>query len=175
MQRRSLLRLGLFASVTLGAAGAGVALWTPGWRRGGGFSSSAQALWQAVALAVLDGLLPADRAARAQALAGHQQRLQAWVAGLPPATRTELSRLLALLTLAPTRLALTGLRRDWPEAEVGDVQAALQAMRLSDNSARQQIYHALRDLTQAAYCAGPDSWPALGYPGPTPLTGSAAP
>lgn len=173
MQRRSLLRLGLLASVTLGMAGAGVALWTPGWRQGG-FSASARALWRAVAQAVLADLLPTEAAAREAALEQHLERLQATVAGLPPATRRELSQLLALLDLAPSRLALTGLRHAWATAGLDEVQAALQAMRLSDNSARQQIYHALRDLTQAAYFAGPATWGALGYPGPAPLTGAAA-
>ena len=46
----------------------------------------------------------------------HLERLQATVAGLPPATRNELSQLLALLDLAPSRLALTGLRQGWAAA-----------------------------------------------------------
>jgi len=174
MQRRSLLRLGLLASVALGAAGAGVALWTPGWRQDR-FSTSARALWRAVAQAVLADLLPTDAAAREAALDQHLDRLQATVAGLPPAARKELSQLLALLDLAPSRLALTGLRQGWAAADPQDVQAALQAMRLSDNTTRQQIYHALRDLTQAAYFASPTTWAVLGYPGPASLAGSAAP
>ena len=106
------MRLGLLASVALGAAGAGVALWTPGWRQDR-FSTSARALWRAVAQAVLADLLPTDAAAREAALDQHLDRLQATVAGLPPATRKELSQLLALLDLAPSRLALTGLRQGW--------------------------------------------------------------
>lgn len=174
MQRRSLLRLGAVASVTLGLAGAGAAWWIPGWRQGG-FSPAARSLWRAVAQAVLDGLLPAEPAARSAVLDHHLDRLQATVAGLPPATRSELSQLLALLDLAPSRLALTGLRASWDGAAIEDVQAALQAMRLSDNSTRQQIYQALRDLTQAAYFAGADTWTPLGYPGPVPVLGTVAP
>ena len=39
-------------------------------------------------------------------------------------------------------------------------------MRTSTLELRQQAYHALRDLTNAAFYANPDVWPLLGYPGP---------
>ena len=50
-----------------------------------------------------------------------------------------------------------------------DLQQALQDMRTSGLAMRQQIYHALRDLTNAAYYADPKAWPMLGYPGPRAL------
>ena len=39
-------------------------------------------------------------------------------------------------------------------------------MRTSRIGLRQQAYHALRDLTNAAYFADPQTWPLMGYPGP---------
>ena len=50
-----------------------------------------------------------------------------------------------------------------------ELQAALQAMRVASIATRQQVYHALRDLTNAAYYAEPATWAQLGYPGPTPV------
>jgi hypothetical protein len=50
------------------------------------------------------------------------------------------------------------------------VQSALQAMRSSRLELRQQAYHALRDLTNAAYFADAATWAALGYPGPRSLS-----
>jgi len=47
-------------------------------------------------------------------------------------------------------------------------------MRVSGTTLRRQAYHALRDLTQAAYFSDPGTWAALGYPGPRPLTSGAA-
>jgi hypothetical protein len=81
MQRRSLLRLGLLASVTLGLAGAGVACG----RRAGDRAASAppHAPCGGPAQAVLADLLPTDAAAREAALDQHLERLQATVAGLP--------------------------------------------------------------------------------------------
>jgi len=168
MQRRSVLKLGLGAVLTLAVVGGGIALLRPG-VVDGRLGEAARALMRAVASAVLDGSLPTASAQANPALDAHLERLQLTIAGFPPATRAELSRLLALLTTAPGRVALTGLHSDWPNASVADVQAALQGMRVSSLTARRQIYQALRDLTNAAYYADPNTWPLLGYPGPRVL------
>lgn len=96
----------------------------------------------------------------------HLQRLEASIAGLAPATRQELSDLLAVLGTAVGRRALTGLATPWAEANVVEVQHALSHMRVSSGTTRQQVYHALRDLTNAAWFADAGSWDLLGYPGP---------
>ncbi len=165
MQRRSLLKLGVATTLALAAAGAGLALFRPGWKQGQ-LSSHGQALFEAVAAAVLDGLLPVDAAARAQALTAHTARLNLTLQGLPPALQSEVAQLTTVLCSPPGRLVLTGLPVDWPQATVAQVQAALQDMRLSSLSLRQQAYHALRDLSNAAWFADAGSWAALGYPGP---------
>ena len=77
--------------------------------------------------------------------------------------------MLTLLALPPGRLALAGLSTDWARADVVQIQAALQAMRSSRLALRQQGYHALRDLTHAAYFADSVTWAQLGYPGPTKI------
>jgi hypothetical protein len=165
MQRRTLLKLGLGASVLLALAGGGLAMLKPG-LVGGRLSGPARAVFGALANAILDGSLPAPGPERNAALAAHLQRLEATLAGFPAATQAELSQLLALLASAPGRIGLTGLREDWAEASVVSLQQALQGLRSSSLAMRQQVYHALRDLTNAAYYADPQSWPLLGYPGP---------
>ena len=165
MQRRTLLKLGLWSGALLGVAGAGAAAWTPGWQDAR-LSGPAREVFAAVARAVLQGALPEDPQVQAGALAQHLQRLEASIAGLPPATRVELSDLLALLSLAPGRLALTGLSTAWPRATVPELQAALQDMRRSGSQTRRQVYQALRDLTNAAWFADAGTWALLGYPGP---------
>jgi hypothetical protein len=166
MQRRHLLQLGLASGTALALAGAGVALWTPG-LRDGRLSAPAQDIFRAVARAVLQGSLPADPALQATALHTHLGRVQAAVNGLAPATRKELSDLLALLSTAPGRLALTGLRSGWAEASVDELGVALQAMRTAGSSTRRQVYQALRELSNAAWFAEAGNWAQLGYPGPT--------
>lgn len=168
MQRRRLLQLGSFAAVLLGEAGAGVALLRPGWRDGR-LTPPARQAFAAVAAAVLDGLLPTEAGARAQALQAHLDRLDATLAGFPPELQAEVGELATLLATAPVRAALTGLLPAWHEATLADVQAMLQTLRLSRLGLRRQVYHALRDLTNAAWFADPAAWPAIGYPGPRAL------
>ncbi|HSI49974.1 MAG TPA: hypothetical protein VLA61_17005 [Ideonella sp.] len=165
MQRRTWLKLGGTAGVLLALAGAGAALWTPGWRDDK-LSPPARALFGAVAGVVLDGSLPDAPAPRAAALQAQLERLEASLRGLAPATREQLSQLLAVLCTAPGRLALTGLSADWSQATPAQVASSLQSLRTSPNTTRQQVYHGLRDLTNAAYFADPGTWAAIGYPGP---------
>jgi hypothetical protein len=164
MQRRTLLKLGLGASALLAVVGGGLAMLKPG-LAGGRLSAPAKAVFGALARAILHGSLPADAAERHAAIDEHLQRLESALAAFPAGTQAELSQLLALLSSAAGRVALAGLHSDWPEASVGDLQQALQNMRNSGLAMRQQIYHALRDLTNAAYYADPKVWPMLGYPG----------
>ena len=95
--------------------------------------------------------------------------MDATLRALPTAMQREIADLLALLAIPPGRLALAGLTTDWPRADVLQLQSALQGMRTSRVSLRQQAYHALRDLTHGAYFADSATWSQLGYPGPTPI------
>jgi len=168
MQRRTLLKLGVGAGVAVALAGWGAAVWRPGWVEGR-LSADAKPMWAVLARAVLEGVLPSDPGVQKLALEHHLARLETAIAGLAPATRGELSDLMALLGTAPGRLVLTGLSVPWAQATVPEIQAALQAMRVSDSDTRQQVYHALRDLTNAAWFADAGTWVALGYPGPVAI------
>jgi hypothetical protein len=167
MQRRRLLTLGLGATVLLALAGGGLAWLRPGVAHGR-LTPGGAAVFHAVARAVLDGSLPAPPGPRNAALQAHMKRLDAAIGAFPAATQAELSQLLALLAAAPGRTLLAGLQTDWDEASVADIQQCLQGMRLSSVRLRQQAYHALRDLTNAAFYADPGTWARMGYPGPVP-------
>lgn len=169
MQRRTLLRLGLGSAVVLALAGGGLALVEPGLMHDGRLGRGAREVMRHVARAVLDGLLPVDAMAQRMALDAQLERLDAAIAPFPAATRAELSQLLALLAAPPGRWSLAGLRTSWEAAPVEEVAAALQSMRLSGLALRQQAYHALRDLTNAAWFAERAHWQALGYDGPVPV------
>lgn len=97
------------------------------------------------------------------------QRLEGLIQGLPEHAKAELSQLLALLATSAGRIALCGLKPDWPQADVPAIQAALQSMRISRINLRQQAYHALHDLVGGAYFSDASTWPQLGYPGPLKL------
>jgi ATP phosphoribosyltransferase regulatory subunit HisZ len=168
MQRRRLLQLGLGAAALLAIGGGAAALVRPG-LVDGRMTTASRGIFSAVARVVLEGSLPTEAAPRQQALEAHLARVDATIAGLPPAVRDELSTLLALLATAPGRMGLAGLSADWPEATVPQLHQAMQALRTSSLAMRQQVYLALRELTNASYYADPSTWSLLGYPGPTPV------
>jgi hypothetical protein len=122
-----------------------------------------------VARAVLDGTLPREDPERTRVLDAHMQRLAETISGLPAAARAELAQLLSVLAFGPGRLLFAGLASPWPSATTEQILESLQSMRTSSLQLRMQAYHALRDLTYAAYFADPSTWPAIGYPGPRTL------
>ena len=169
VQRRTLLKLGLAGSAALALAGGGAALlYEPAWR-GGRLTHHGRTVLAAVARAVLDGSLPSEGGPRHVALSAHLERMDATLRAMPPSTQREVGLLLAVLAAPPGRIALAGLVADWPHADVVQIQAALQSMRTSRMALRQQAYHALRDLTHAAYFADAATWSQLGYPGPVQI------
>jgi hypothetical protein len=167
MQRRKLLQIGAAASLTLIAVGGGLVLMRPG-APAAELSADSRALFTAVAQAVLDGALPSG-AARSAALAAHIERVQQTIRGFAPEVQKELAQLLGILCTAPGRRLLAGLATPWEAATVDEVQQSLQAMRTSRLATRQQVYHALRDITNGAYFSDPAAWAAIGYPGPREL------
>ncbi|HSV52481.1 MAG TPA: hypothetical protein VLJ57_10210 [Burkholderiaceae bacterium] len=165
MQRRNLLKLGLASAAVLGLAGGAAALLEPG-LQSGKLSSAGRTVFAAVGRAVLDGSLPSDSGAARIALLGMLDRVDALTLMLPPHAQAELSQLLALLDTAAGRWGVAGLARGWPDASVAEIQAALQSMRTSTLTLRQQAYQALHDIVGAAYFSHASAWPMLGYPGP---------
>ena len=168
MKRRTLLLVGAGAGAVLALAGGTLAMLKPGLQQGR-LSSGGREMFAAVARGVLADLLPAEPGARALALQAHLQRLDDTIAGLPPALQSEINELVTLLASAPGRLALAGLRPGWPQASEAELQDMMQVLRFSSLQLRQQLYHALRNLTNGAYFADPSTWQAIGYPGPNPV------
>ncbi len=168
LSRRRLLKLGLAGTTVLAIGGSAAWLWRPAWRNGR-LTEAGRAVFRAVARAVLEGSLPHHEGALGAALDRHLMRLDEAIAGFPQATQAELGQLLGLLSIAPARQWLTGLDTEWSRASVGELEAALRRMRTSDHELRQQAYHALRDLTNAAFYAQPEQWPLMGYAGPSPV------
>ncbi len=165
MQRRSLLKLGLASAVVLAVAGGAVALMQPGLQNGK-LTEDARLIFSRVGQTILAGTLPADDGPNQIAINALLDRIDTFIAGTPEHVQAELSQLLGLLATAAGRRGVVGLASGWHEATVPEMTAAFQAMRESSVSLRVQAYQALHDITSAAYFSGPESWAALGYPGP---------
>lgn len=164
MQRRTLLRLGIAGAGALGLAGSAGWLWRPAWDAGQ-LTKEGRQLFHAVADAVLDGLLPEAADQRLLSLNQWEMDFVATVGNLPEGMQREVHQLSALLLSPPGRRWLADLPADWPSATRQQVTDALQSMRSARSALRQQSYHAMRDLCNAAYFANPQRWAMIGYGG----------
>lgn len=152
----------------LAAAGGLVAVLQPGLQQGR-LASAGREVFTSVGRAILTGTLPVEPGAAQIAINGLLDRIDGLTTNLPPHVQAELSQLLGLLAVTAGRRGVAGLSSPWADASVTDVQQALQGMRLSGVSLRQQAYQALHDIVGGAYFADASTWPALGYPGPTEI------
>ena len=166
--RRQFLKYGVAGALTLTAAG--IARSQPAdrvYRAASGeepltvLGAEDRAVLAAIAPAMLAGTGAAPE--RRDAVVGSVDRA---VAGLSPHLQREILQLLALLGSWPGRRWIAGVAPPWPEASREEVAAFLERWRLSRWALLQQGYHALHDLVLAAWYARPDSWAAIGYPGP---------
>lgn len=168
MDRRHFLKLGGASAAALAVGGGLLLNVEPPWARNR-LSAQAAEMCAALATAFLDGSLPVEAAAKTQALQAFLGRLEVAVAALPSHAQAELSQLLAIMVSSLGRNLLVGLSSPWADATVAEMQAALQSMRSSRISLRQQAYMALHDLVGAAYFSDSTTWTVLGYPGPVDL------
>src|SRR5207244_4021143 len=88
------------------------------------------------------------------------------IANFTPPVQSEVHELFALLDIGIARRLLTGVSRDWPEADAAEVIAFLERWRRSSIATLQSGYHALHDLVLGAWYASPATWTAIGYAGP---------
>jgi len=132
--------------------------------------ASARSVVAAIVPVMLEGALPegATTQARDQVVAGVDRA----VAGLPPAVRAEVDQLFSLLAFAPARCLVAGVWSPWPEASRDSIVAFLGRWRDSRFALLRSGFAALRQLILSAWYSNPQSWPAIGYPGP-PLLESA--
>lgn len=151
--------LGAVSGAVLALGGGSIALMHPG-VQDARLTAAGRDVFAGAARGLLDGTM------REQEIEPLLSRIDALVAGLPAHAQAELSQLLALLASAPGRRAFAGLATPWMQASVPRIQDALQSMRLSAVSLRQQGYQALHDIVGAAYFSDEATWPLIGYPGP---------
>lgn len=158
--RRKFIQTGLAGGALLACAG---------WINAAGpraLKADEREMLAAIVGVLLAGALPADDAARRQAVARTVDGIATAVAGLSLATQKEVGELFGLLVLAPARYLLAGVAAPWREATPGEIADFLESWRKSRLGLLQSGYLALHDLIFGAWYARPESWDAIGYPGP---------
>jgi hypothetical protein len=166
LSRRKLLVLGAGSAALLALGGGAALLARPVWDAHGKFLQPGVEVITAIAAALLDGALPeangAQTTQRSAALAGVVQRIEGALQAMPTRTQQEFAQLVALLAHPMSRTAM-GMRTDWQHASPALVSDWLSNLRFSRLSLNQQAYHALHDLTLAAYYSDTQTWAAIGY------------
>jgi hypothetical protein len=168
MRRRQWLALGAVSAAVLATGGGALAFLRPG-LDGERLSLAGREVFRGVGRAMLAGSWPAQPDLIRTAMEDWLERVDVLVAGLPAHAQAELSQLLALLASGAGRVMLAGLHEPWETAPVPAIQQALQSMRVSSLSLRQQAYQALHDIAGGAYFSDARTWGLLGYPGPRQL------
>jgi hypothetical protein len=173
LTRRQFLKVGIASGLVLAGAG-----WLALRREpAGGYQwldKRTAAIVAALVPAVLDGALPADERARADAVRETTAAFDRAVSGLSPAVQEEIGQLFSLLGLAAGRFIVAGVRSSWPEATIEEVSAFLARWRNSRFALLRAGYQALTQLIVAAWYGNPASWSGIAYPGPPPLDARAS-
>ncbi|WP_425056802.1 twin-arginine translocation pathway signal protein [Pseudomonas abyssi] len=167
LDRRSLLKLGLGATMVLGTASLTASL--------SGCSSSAPASHLSVLrdsdLPLLRALYPAvigphPAFAEADAITLATAQLDRSLQAASPFVQDEVLNLLGMLSLPLTRGPLTGIWGNLAEASPKQLETFLLRWRDSRFELLRKGHKAITQLLQLSWYATPQSWAAVGYPGP---------
>ena len=120
----------------------------------------------AVIPVMLAGALPADGAGQPELIGRTVAGVERAIAGLAPATQNEIGELFDLLAFPLTRMLAAGIWSPWPQATPQAIGNFLESWRHSRFDLLKSGYAALHDLIFGAWYARPDTWAAIGYPGP---------
>jgi hypothetical protein len=167
LSRRTFIAAGI-----IGAAALVTASWLKGPHSPPGavprraLDADGEAIMTAIIPVMLAGALPGEPGAQGAALARTLSAVDAAIAGLAPAVQAEVAQLFALLALPPVRWGLAGISPSWSQASGADVRRFLDRLRGSRLTLPRSAYAALHEITFAAWYGMPESWPAIGYPGP---------
>ena len=167
--RRQFIKAGLIGGAALAAAGVFYSRGlkeTPVAAVSPGLTLKNRPIIAAIVPAILAGALPESGEARSLAIQQTVDSVGVAIAGLSAASQKELEELFTLLSIAPLRMLLAGVWPRWEEASPAEIADFLQGWRKSRLELLRSAYAALHDLVLGAWYGNPDTWEAIGYPGP---------
>jgi hypothetical protein len=168
--RRDFIKKGLVGAVLL-AAGGGTYLATRRTRPVPGLGPL-QVLTPeeaTVVLAVANRMVP-ERVGFPRPLeVGVPRKVDALVAGLHPGTQKEIRRLLNLFEGALAGAIFEAQFRTFTACSPWEQDERLRGWAQSRVTLRRSGFRALKKLVEATYYSSPETWPAIGYPGPPPV------
>lgn len=120
----------------------------------------------AIAPVMLEGALPAEPHAQADAVMQVLRGADIAIGGLPLETRAQLRQLFGILRFPLTRMFAAGVWRPWHEAGPQDIAQFLSSWRYSRIVQLRAAYDALHQLVMASWYGNDVAWSAIGYAGP---------
>jgi hypothetical protein len=129
-------------------------------------TADAKTIWCKIATVILSGVLPVAASVSESALAQWWLRFQQTVNVLPITTQRELGQLVLSLEFAPTRRTVWGVSAAWSEATADEIRDFLEGCRYSSVPDIQSAYHAIHDLTLAAWYSDEAHWADIDYAPP---------
>jgi hypothetical protein len=169
--RRGFLKKGLVGAALL-AVGGGTWLVTRRTRPAPALDGPLRALSPeeaTVVLAIADRLVPERSGFPRPLEVGVPRKVDAMVALAHPATQKEVRQLLRLFENALTGLLFDGQFRPFTASSPRGQDDRLRGWARSRIALRRSGFQALKKLVYAAYFGSPETWEAIGYPGPPPL------
>ncbi|BDG10324.1 gluconate 2-dehydrogenase subunit 3 family protein [Anaeromyxobacter paludicola] len=166
--RRSFIKKGLLGAALL-AAGGGVWLGTRRTHPEPALKGPFQVLTDAeatVILAIADRLVPPRRGFPRPLDVGVPGKVDAIAAMAHPAVQREIRQLIGLFESPLTGAFLDGLPGTFTGASPEAQDRRLHDWATSRLAVRRTGFRALKKLVYAAYYASPQTYPAVGYPGP---------
>jgi hypothetical protein len=131
-------------------------------------------LWRALIPAMLAGVLPDDPAAREPLVVEMLYRIDGAVALLRPSLRKATVDMLDFVELSASHGLSGGYWGSWHDATVADTTRVLDSWSTSHLAMLRACYRSLHDFVMGSWYAMPQSWAAVGYPGPPQLGGAAS-
>ncbi|HVP66123.1 MAG TPA: gluconate 2-dehydrogenase subunit 3 family protein [Anaeromyxobacteraceae bacterium] len=170
--RRSFLKWGLFGTVVL-AVGGGTWLATRRTRAlpglGGPFVALSP-LEATVFLSIAERLVPVRAGFPRPMDVDLPRRVDSIVAMAPEPTQGEIRQLVRLFDNALAGFLLDGQFHTFTESTIEQQDARIASWQQSRFALRRTGYKALKRLVYAAYYGSPETWPAVGYPGPPSIS-----
>jgi hypothetical protein len=119
-----------------------------------------------VVLALADRLVPERRGFPRPLAADLPRKVDAIVAMAHPATQKEVKQLLGLFENALAGFLLDGQPRTFSTSSPPEQDRRIRAWARSRITVRRTGYRALKKMVHAAYYSSPETYAAVGYPGP---------
>ena len=175
LSRRQLFRYGLGGTALLAAGGVGLALQGTVMREPREPLRVLDATEFSVLAAVADRIAPGDGEAFPSAWEARvPERIDELLETIHPADVAELKQLLRLLESALFGFVLDGRPRTFTASSAEQQDAVLRDWQGSRIGVRRTGARALQKTVLAAYYGAPETWEAVGYPGPPDFGNTAA-